>query len=122
MSEWSAASEIELLEFHRRVQVQDLARTDHWLAEARQRETEEELRRERAAQPPPEWVAARDRAQGTVTVHTTLGDRADICWGIKVDHVRTKAINRAQALQALTTDGATPCDKCRPDTVLGVLE
>ncbi|MCX4554349.1 MULTISPECIES: DUF6233 domain-containing protein [unclassified Streptomyces] len=36
------------------------------------------------------------------------------------DH-RVRAISRDQAVRALGADGAVACERCRPDTVLGLL-
>ncbi|MFE7567955.1 DUF6233 domain-containing protein [Streptomyces sp. NPDC057539] len=41
------------------------------------------------------------------------------CW---VAEQRSQAITREQAIQALTQHQKQPCDVCRPDTALGVLD
>ncbi|MEV0097336.1 DUF6233 domain-containing protein [Streptomyces sp. NPDC050738] len=118
MSDESAASRLTALEFLERVQVRDLARTRRWIVDAQRRVGEEQIRRERAAQPPPEWTFQAPTGKGSGTLHTTLGEHAEECWASP--NARTKAVGRQQAVQALT-DGASPCAQCRPDKVLGFL-
>jgi hypothetical protein len=81
---------------------------------------EEQRREERAAEPPPEWIAEQGVGSGPPTIHTTLGDRGDACWDIKVNHVRVRPISREQALRAIDEAGANACERCRPDAELGI--
>ncbi|MFJ3699555.1 DUF6233 domain-containing protein [Streptomyces sp. NPDC090052] len=110
-----------MLQFLLRVQLQQVEQTREWIATWERRAHEEQRRLERAAQPPPEWVAQSGVGSGPPTIHTTLGDHADTCWDAEVDFARVRPISREQALRALTVEGATPCIQCRPDTVLGLL-
>lgn len=96
-----------------------VTRLDEAIAEAERVEAEGQRRQERAAQPPPEWVAQRGVGAGPPTIHTTLGE-ADACWDAVVDYARVRPITRAQALRALADEGAQACIQCRPDTVLGL--
>ncbi|WP_371793055.1 DUF6233 domain-containing protein [Streptomyces sp. NBC_01471] len=117
----TTAERLQMLQFLLRVQLQQVEQTRRWI-EAAEREVQEEQRRqERAAQPPPEWVAQNGVGAGPPTIHTTLGDSADTCWDAEVDYARVRPISREQALRALTVEGAYPCIQCRPDTVLGLL-
>ncbi|WP_371793760.1 DUF6233 domain-containing protein [Streptomyces sp. NBC_01471] len=97
-----------------------MARTREWIEIEERRVQEERHRQERAAQPPPEWVAQNGVGSGPPTIHTTLGDSANTCWDAEVDYARVRPITREQARRALTEEGAQACIQCRPDTVLGL--
>ncbi|MFJ9033035.1 DUF6233 domain-containing protein [Streptomyces sp. NPDC102274] len=102
----SESSRLEALRFLEKVQLRDLERTRRWIAMEEGRTAETATR-----QPPPEWVVERRVEQKTVHV----GD----CW---VAGKKAQPITREQAVAAFTEHGAQPCDVCRPDTALGVLD
>ncbi|MFF0790377.1 DUF6233 domain-containing protein [Streptomyces spiralis] len=113
----SQPSRLELLQFARRVVVQQataaLAQIDGWIA-AEQRREAERRRGEEMRPPPAEWFIEVGLNKGNVlAVHT--GD----CWD---PGKRRRPVTRAEALDALTRLQVEPCSKCRPDTALGVLE
>lgn len=117
----TAAERLQMLQFHLRVQLQQVDQTRRWIADAEREVGVEARRLERAAQPPPEWISQAPVGSGPLTIHTTLGEHADACFGLKVDHVRVRPIHREQALRAIDENGATACERCRPDTELGIL-
>lgn len=121
VSDRSAADRLYALHCLEQVQLRDLERTRRWIEDAQRQVSEEERRLEREAQPPPEWMSEQSIGAGPPTIHTTLGDRADACWDLKVDHVKVRPILREQALRAIDEAGATACERCRPDTELGIL-
>ncbi|GHE84460.1 hypothetical protein GCM10014715_45630 [Streptomyces spiralis] len=110
-------SRLELLQFARRVVVQQAAaaleQIDRWIAAEQRREAE----RRRGAEmrpPPPEWFIEVGLNKGNVlAVHTGY------CWD---PGKRRRPVTRAEALDALTRLQVEACSKCRPDTALGVLE
>ncbi|MCL7382123.1 DUF6233 domain-containing protein [Streptomyces sp. 35G-GA-8] len=93
------------LRFLERVQLRDLERTRHWIAAEEGRAAETATTQPQP--PPPEWVVDRK------IVHS--GD----CWAADK---RSQAITRKQAIEALTQHQKQPCDVCRPDTSLSVLD
>lgn len=121
MSDLPVAVRLAAARFHRNVLVGDLARTDRWIAQLEREVSEEQARQKRAKVPPPEWALQRGVGRGLPTIHTTLGESADRCWGADVDYVRIQPTTREKALRVLTEQQAVPCDMCRPDTILGLL-
>ncbi|MEV6791265.1 DUF6233 domain-containing protein [Streptomyces sp. NPDC051320] len=117
----SAAARLAALRFLERVQLGDLERTQRWISDAERRLSEAQARQEREAQPPPEWIVQRGVGSGPATVHTMLGAYSEVCWGLRVDHVRIRPVSREQAMRAITEEGVVPCERCRPDTALGLL-
>ncbi|MET9086182.1 DUF6233 domain-containing protein [Streptomyces sp. NPDC004237] len=108
---------LERLRFARRVVVQQataaLAQLDRWIADEERREAQRQ--RVEARRPkPPEWLieVGPDRTN-LVAVHT--GD----CWATGRLH---RPLTRTEALEALTRHQVPPCDGCRPDSALGILE
>lgn len=117
----TATERLQMLQFHLRVLLQQVDQARRWIADAEREVGEEARRLEREAQPPPEWMSEQSIGARPPTIHTTLGDHADACWDIKVDHARVRPILREQALRAIDEAGATACERCRPDTELGIL-
>ncbi|MGW1102690.1 DUF6233 domain-containing protein [Streptomyces sp. NPDC002540] len=105
-------SRLVMLRFLRRVQEQQLAQTDRWIADEERREAERQQGDEHRP-PPPDWVVELSIGEGRrpTEVHTGY------CHAIGK---RRRAIDRDQAL-ALLADGIRACAHCRPDTELGVL-
>lgn len=98
------------LRFLRRVQAQDLERTDQWIAIWEERAAEWVRRAQKPA--PPAWTLELDRREQPVLVH------AAGCWTPAV----MRPINREQAIEALTRGGVPACTRCEPDKELGVLD
>lgn len=104
-----APSQLQMLHFLRRVQLQQLEQTDRWIRQA------ESLQAAKAArQPPPDWLLERGIGQGArpVLVHTGS------CY---MQFTRRKTLSRDEARQALI-DGVPACTHCHPDTALGFLD
>ncbi|WP_086729655.1 DUF6233 domain-containing protein [Streptomyces carpinensis] len=110
----AAPSRLELLQFARRVVVQQataaLAQIDGWIAQEQRREAGRRRGAEMRPPPPDEIGLSKNNF---VAVHT--GD----CWD---PGKRRRPVTRAEALDALTRRRVQACSKCRPDTALGVLE
>lgn len=109
-------SRLELLQFARRVVVQQataaLAQLDRWIADEERREAERK-RGEEFRPAPPEWLIERGlNRNNLVAVH-----RGD-CWDAGKRRVPA---TREQALDALRRQ-VPACSMCRPDTALGFLE
>ncbi|MEV5007281.1 DUF6233 domain-containing protein [Streptomyces sp. NPDC055692] len=111
-------SRLELLQFARRVVIQQarasLEQLDRWIAEEERREAER--RRGGESEPtPPEWLVEHGlNRRNVVAVHA--GD----CWTIRKSG-RCAPVSRPQALEALRQQ-VPACSQCRPDTLLGFLE
>ncbi|GGJ81875.1 hypothetical protein GCM10011583_11690 [Streptomyces camponoticapitis] len=103
----SAAERLAKLRFLRRVQAQDLARTDRWIADEEQRTA---AAQHQPLAPAPGWIVQRLPSGTRQVLHA-----AD-CWA---SGKATQTVDRAEAIEALA-DGATPCDVCQPDKVLRV--
>ncbi|MFJ8153991.1 DUF6233 domain-containing protein [Streptomyces sp. NPDC094468] len=108
---------LERLRFARRVVIQQaqaaVAQLDGWIAAEERREAERRRGDDRRP-PAPEWlVQVGPNGTDLVTVHT--GD----CWAKGRRH---RPLTRAEALDALTRHQVPPCDACRPDSALGILE
>lgn len=95
------SSRVESLRFLRRYLLREVERVERWIAV--EEDHERALAVRRPPPPPPEWVIERgiSHRREPIAVHT--GD----C------RMRGKA---------LTVRGIRPCQLCRPDTALGVLE
>ncbi|MEV6738644.1 DUF6233 domain-containing protein [Streptomyces sp. NPDC051104] len=111
-------SRLELLQFARRVVVQQatraLAQIDGWIAEEQRRE-EARRRAEEMRPPPPEWLVQYGlNRQNLDAVH--VGG----CW-VAAKSGRCRPATRAQVLDALRQQ-VPACTHCRPDTALGFLE
>ncbi|MEU6388032.1 DUF6233 domain-containing protein [Streptomyces sp. NPDC046939] len=112
MTDRPPLTRLDLLRFLKRVQEQDLARTNRWIADEERRETERA--RGAAARPPdPDWLVERG-LQGRHAVYVHVG-------GCHMAGKRSRAATRDQARQFLDS-GTDACPHCRPDTALGVLE
>ncbi|MFE7705010.1 DUF6233 domain-containing protein [Streptomyces sp. NPDC057486] len=105
-------SRLVMLRFLRRVQEQQLAQTDRWIADEERRETERQQGEERRP-PTPDWVVELGIGVGSQPIEVHAGD----CYAIGK---RRRAISQEQALAALA-EGIRACAHCRPDTALGVL-
>ncbi|MEV8353172.1 DUF6233 domain-containing protein [Streptomyces niveus] len=110
MSDSTPEERLAMLRFHRRVQLQQLAQTDEWIAIWEQRAAEHARRR--PPPPDPDWALEIGKGALPVWVHTTE------CWNSFFMH----AISREQAIEALTRGGVPPCILCRPERELGVLD
>ncbi|MFE2600140.1 DUF6233 domain-containing protein [Streptomyces sp. NPDC059396] len=104
---------LDALHFLRRVQAEQLARTDQWIAEEEQRVAQEAARR--PPPPPPDWVIEYGIGQGRPPVAVHTGE----CYR---PGGRMKGITREQALRAVTVDQVRACALCSPDRALGVLD
>lgn len=90
-----------------------LDRVRRQIADAERREAEQQRGIE-ARPPTPDWLIERGLSKdNAVYVH------AGGCWNAGK---RSKGVDRATALRALTEGGVPACPQCRPDTELGVLD
>ncbi|MFD9256909.1 DUF6233 domain-containing protein, partial [Streptomyces sp. NPDC059538] len=105
-------SRLALLQFLRRMQQQDLARTDRWIAAEERRLAAEAARL--PPPPPPDWLIEHGIGAGRAPVRVHVGD----CWDTRT---RCHPADRDTARRALA-DGVEACTHCRPDTALGVLD
>ncbi|MFB6873781.1 DUF6233 domain-containing protein [Streptomyces sp. NPDC056323] len=105
-------SRLVMLRFLKRVQEQQLAQTDRWIADEERREAERQQGEERRP-PTPDWVMELSIGVGAQPIEVHAGH----CYAIGK---RRRAISREQALAALA-EGIRACAHCRPDTELGVL-
>ncbi|MFE9679760.1 DUF6233 domain-containing protein [Streptomyces sp. NPDC006259] len=111
-------SRLDLLHFARRVVVQQataaLNQIDGWIADEERRQGERRQGEQRRP-PPPAWLIQYGLNRANLdAVHT--GD----CWAAAKSG-RCRPVSREQALDALRQHVA-PCEHCRPDTELGVLD
>jgi hypothetical protein len=107
-----ASSRLDLLRFLERVQEQDLARTRRWIDEERRKT--ERLQGEQARPEPPDWMIeyGLNRDALPTAVHTGECTMA----GKRSKPTDSDTVRRALAA------GVKPCQFCRPDTELGVLD
>jgi hypothetical protein len=105
-------SRLELLQFLRRVQEQQLGQTRHWIA--REEEHAAEVAARRPPPRPPDWVIEYGISGGRTPIYVHTG-------GCGLPGGRKRGLTREQALRALTVDQVPPCAVCHPDTDLGVL-
>ncbi|WP_186783675.1 DUF6233 domain-containing protein [Streptomyces sp. CBG33] len=106
---------LSALLFLRRVQEQDLARTDRWIEVEQQRQAEEERRRERARPEPPEWVLELGIGDGSPPIAVHAGDCVFLS-------KRRRPVSADEARRLIVDGTVGSCDACRPDTVLGLVE
>lgn len=101
------------LRFLERVQLQELARTRHWIADEERRITEHT--RGQAARPtPPDWILELGlTGRSAIYVHT--GD-------CHMAGNRRRPITAEQARDALHHGPVPACTHCRPDTTLGLTD
>ncbi|KIF67606.1 hypothetical protein HY68_01510 [Streptomyces sp. AcH 505] len=104
---------LEYLQFLRRYLVRELARVDGWIAVEQRRTAEEAARR--PPPEPPEWVIERGVSQHRTPLALHRG-------GCPMAQGMLRPVSETQARRALVDQGLRPCDVCRPDTALGVLE
>lgn len=107
-----APSQLQMLHFLRRVQLQQLEQTDRWIRDAERLQAAQAARR--PPPPPPDWLLERGIGQGARPVLVHIGS----CY---MKFTRRKALSRDEARQALI-DGVPPCTHCHPDTALGFLD
>lgn len=108
-----APSRLALLRFLERVQLNDLQRTQKWIAAEERRE--QERQRGIAARPPaPDWLIEQSLSHDVPPVYVHVG-------GCHMAGKRCKGIDQTTALRALT-EGVTACPHCRPDSALGFLD
>ncbi|MFE4535658.1 DUF6233 domain-containing protein [Streptomyces scopuliridis] len=107
------SARLEALYFLKRVQLEQLERTERWIADEEGRLAEVAARRPRAE--PPAWVAER----GISARREPIAIHAGTC---SMARGKLQALTREQAVEALTVHGIRPCQLCRPDTDLGVLD
>ncbi|MFD7117922.1 DUF6233 domain-containing protein [Streptomyces sp. NPDC059922] len=105
---------MEALYFLKRVQLEQLERTERWIAAEEGRLAEIAARRPRAE--PPAWVAERGISARREPVAVHAGGGSSMACGM------LQPLTRQQAVEALTAHGIQPCPMCRPDTDLGVLD
>ncbi|MFD3361564.1 DUF6233 domain-containing protein [Streptomyces albidoflavus] len=106
---------LSALLFLRRVQEQDLARTDRWIEAEQQRQAEEERRRERARPEPPEWVLELGIGDGSPPIAVHAGDCVFLS-------KRRRQVSADEARRLIVDGAVGSCDACRPDTALGLVE
>lgn len=121
MSDLSPAEQLLALLAMEKVQVDDLARTRHWITKARQRVADEQ----KPTPPPRRAEAARAPLPRPPLVTETRHGRPPIlhgpdCW-IRNDGFGTLPIDADSAREQLASAVVEACDICRPDTGLGVL-
>ncbi|MGW9241298.1 DUF6233 domain-containing protein [[Kitasatospora] papulosa] len=103
---------LEMLQFARRIALQQVDQIDQWIA-AEERRAAERQQGEQARPPTPDWVVELGIGQGSPIAEVHEGH----CYSIGK---RRRAITREQAL-GLLADGVRACIHCRPDTELGLL-
>ncbi|HTE57071.1 MAG TPA: DUF6233 domain-containing protein [Kofleriaceae bacterium] len=117
MIEPSAEERLTALRLLRRVQVDDLARTDRWIAQA-----EQQLADQQKPKPPPEPTRAPLPRPPYVT--QTRHGRPPIlhgpdCW-VRDDGIGTLAIDADSAREGLAGAVIEACDVCTPEAELGM--
>lgn len=90
-----------------------LAELDEAIAQAEQRQREEQRGREHRP-PPPDWLLEQGLNRDAPPVQVHVGG----CWNAGK---RSKGVTRDEALRALAA-GVRACSACRPDTELGYLD
>ncbi|EDY66858.1 hypothetical protein RKD30_002079 [Streptomyces pristinaespiralis] len=103
---------LALLRFLRRVQEQQLAQTDRWIAEEERRTSLAAQRVRRTAPRDPGFVISHGIGAGRRPFEVHVGD----CRMAQ----RTKPVTPAEARELLA-EGVEPCQFCRPDSELGML-
>ncbi|WP_329460871.1 DUF6233 domain-containing protein [Streptomyces sp. NBC_01431] len=73
----------------------------------------------RAPPPVPDWIISTGRPPSTPGA---AGARTVHVGGCGMAHGTIAALTHAQALRALTVEDVPPCQYCRPDSELGVLD
>ncbi|MFF3094108.1 DUF6233 domain-containing protein [Streptomyces cyaneofuscatus] len=91
-----------------------LGRIDQAIQAAEEKQRAEQLKAQRQVTATPDWVVELDRATGSPYADVHIG-------GCHMIGKRRQAITRDQAAQ-LISQGVTPCNHCRPDSELGLLE
>ncbi|MFJ7152024.1 DUF6233 domain-containing protein [Streptomyces sp. NPDC100445] len=108
---------LDMLRFARRVvehqAARQLALMDRWIADEERREAGRR-RRPAIRRPAGDWAVERG-LNGRSTMYVHAG-------GCTAAGGRAKAVDRDQAVRALTEEGVPACPLCRPDTALGILE
>ncbi|MEO3978005.1 DUF6233 domain-containing protein [Streptomyces sp. CAU 1734] len=121
----SDAERLEWLYFLRRVQIQDLDRTERWIREAEQHLSRRSPWPDRGrpgprptpagtlgpSSPAPDWLVEQSIA-GPIGLHT--GE----CW---IPAPGSKSLTRDEARRALA-EGLPACPDCKPDTALGFVD
>lgn len=103
---------LALLRFLRRVQEQQLAQTDRWIAEEERRTSLASQRVRRTASRDPGFVISHGIGAGRRPFEVHVGD----CRMAR----RTKPVTPVEARELLV-EGVEPCQFCRPDSELGML-
>ncbi|MFE4873861.1 DUF6233 domain-containing protein [Streptomyces sp. NPDC056682] len=83
------------------------------------KEEQEAAMARRAPPPVPDWIISTARAPSTTGA---TGARTVHVGGCGMAHGTITALTHAQALRALTVEDVPPCQYCRPDSELGVLD
>ncbi|MFJ2674100.1 DUF6233 domain-containing protein [Streptomyces sp. NPDC087525] len=107
------SARLEALYFLKRVQLEHLERMERWIAAEEGRLAEIAARRPRAE--PPAWVAERGIGARREPVAVLAG-------GCSMARGMLQPLTRQQAVEALTVHGIRPCELCRPERDLGVLD
>ncbi|WP_194279790.1 DUF6233 domain-containing protein [Streptomyces sp. SYP-A7193] len=102
-----------LLRFLERVQLRDLERTRHWIADEERRE-QERRRGIRDRPVSPDWLLEQGLNHNSPPVQVHCGD----CWN---KGKRTRGVSLDEARRAIT-EGVKACDVCRPDSALGFVD
>ncbi|WP_234376461.1 DUF6233 domain-containing protein [Streptomyces sp. CB01201] len=110
-------SHLDLLRFLERVQLQQLDQTRRWIAAEEARQAEIAARQ--PPPPPPDWVITAGRGPA---LPGTAGARTVHVGGCGMAHGTSRPVTRDQALRAITVEDVPPCQYCRPDSELGVLD
>ncbi|MDP5317390.1 DUF6233 domain-containing protein [Streptomyces poriferorum] len=105
-------SRLIMLQFARRIALQQVDQIDQWIATEERREAERQ-QGERVRPPKPDWVLEYGIGQGAPPVEVHAGH----CYSVGK---RNRGITREQAL-SLLAGGLRACVHCRPDTELGLL-
>ncbi|MFJ1580429.1 DUF6233 domain-containing protein [Streptomyces sp. NPDC088182] len=106
------SSRLDALRFLEKVQLRDLERTRRWIAAEEGRAAETAARRPPPA--PPEWVAER----GISANREPIAIHAGTC---TMARGMLQPLTRQQAVEGLE-HGIRPCELCRPERDLGVLD
>ncbi|MFF6904509.1 DUF6233 domain-containing protein [Streptomyces sp. NPDC012389] len=104
-------SRLAMLQFARRIAVQQVDQIDRWIAIEEQREAEQQAAAARRAAAVPPWTIGLTQDGRPEEVH------APGCMMAGQRRQRTATVD--QAREALV-QGIAPCSFCRPDTELGL--
>lgn len=118
MIELSAEERLTALRLLRRVQVDDLARTDRWIAQAEQQAADQQKPKPppeptRAPLPRPPYITQRRHGDLPPVLH------GPECW-VRDDGIGSTPLTEETAREQLETFVVEACDACHPEKALGM--